>query len=207
MALCISPKTKRAPRFLGAPFVFNVARVFRVTCVPTLVSGRSEGSNTSRPRPPQMLFSSVGAAQFSPARKGWEPVVSPSTYRSRRLSRDSSFVNCPVLFFAFDLLHAWLSASPQNKKGAPISRSALRFPCGSDCGLVHPAHYRAVCASRIILRGRRRVQAITTSRPCPPQLLTSSVGATQFSPARKGWEPVSPRAPTARGAFPATLLL
>ena len=103
---------------------FNVARVFRVSRVPTLVSGRPKVSNTSRPcravsasriilrgrrrafglihlahAPPQLLFSSVGATQFSPARKGWEPVSAPCTYRSRRLSRDSSFVNCSVLLF------------------------------------------------------------------------------------------------------------
>ena len=38
VAICTRPQTKRAPRFLGAPFVFNVARVFR-----------PEAFSTSRP--------------------------------------------------------------------------------------------------------------------------------------------------------------
>src|SRR5579862_4805034 len=110
-----------------------------------------------------MLFSSVGAAQFNPARKGWEP-VSSSIYRSRCLSRDSpSFELFGFGFSSLPLRRAWFYAPSKNKKGAPISRSALYFPCG----LLRFSTSRpcAVCASRIILRGRRRVQVFSTSRP------------------------------------------
>ena len=93
---------------------------------------------------------------------------------------------------------------PKNKKGAPISRSALPFNVARVFRpeVLSTSRPCAVCASRIILRCRRRVQATSTSRPRPSsKLLFSSVGAAQFSPARKRWERNAPCAPSLRAAL------
>ena len=64
-------------------------------------------------------------------RKAWEKINAHTRNRSRRFSRDSPSLNCLVLLFAFDSAPRMaLCILPKNKKGAPISRSALHFPCG-----------------------------------------------------------------------------
>jgi hypothetical protein len=51
VAICTRAKNKKGAPVSRSALLFNVARDFRVSCVPTLVLGRPEAFSTSLPRP------------------------------------------------------------------------------------------------------------------------------------------------------------